>query len=77
MSYIIPKLMRVIVETDIRLVTGHKKARGTLGEMEKTHVGTAFGSLTWNTIGPHWFKKTSDFAVPLVQVGYHRDPLVQ
>ena len=34
-SYIISKLMRVIVETDIRLVTGHKTACGTLGEMKK------------------------------------------
>ena len=39
MSYIIPKLMRVIVETDIRLVTGHKTAHGTLGEMEKKPCG--------------------------------------
>jgi hypothetical protein len=26
---------------------------------------------------PHWFKKTGNFAIPLVQVGYHRDPLLK
>jgi len=78
MSYIIPKLMRVIIKTDIRLAAGLKTARETLGEMEKkTHVGATFDWLTWNTIVPHWFKKTGNFAVPLVQVGYHPDHLLK
>ncbi|MGB0575849.1 MAG: hypothetical protein ACPGPC_06790 [Alphaproteobacteria bacterium] len=78
MSYIIPKLMREIVKTDIRLVAGLKTARKTIAEMEKnTHVGAAFDWLTWNTIVPHWFKKTGNFAIPLVQVGYYRDPLLK
>jgi len=78
MSYIIPKLMRDIVKTDIRLVPGLKTARKTIGEMEKNaHAGAAFDWLTWNTIVPHWFKKTGYFAIPLVQVGYHRDPLLK
>lgn len=78
MSYIIPKLMRDIVKTDIRLVAGFKTARKTIGEMEKkAHVGAAFDWLTWNTIVPHWFKKTGNFAIPLVQIGYYRDPLLK
>jgi hypothetical protein len=78
MSYIIPKLMRDIVKTDIRLVAAFQTARKTLGEMEKkSHVGAAFDWLTWNTIVPHWFKKTGTFAIPLVQVGYYRDPLLK
>ncbi len=78
MSYIIPKLMRDIVKTDIRLVAEFKTARKTISEMEKnSHVGAAFDWLTWNTIVPHWFKKTGKFAIPLVQVGYNRDPLLK
>ncbi|NKB21820.1 MAG: hypothetical protein GKS01_15110 [Alphaproteobacteria bacterium] len=78
MSYIIPKLMRYIVKTEIKLVAELKTARKTISEMEKkTHVGAAFDWLTWNTIVPHWFKKTGNFAIPLVQVGYFRDPLLK
>jgi hypothetical protein len=52
-----------------------KQPAGLSARWKKTHVGAAFDWLTWNTIGPHWFKKTSNFDVPHVQVGYHRDPL--
>ena len=78
MTYILPKLMRNIVKTDIRLVAELKSARKTISEMEKNaHVGAAFDWLTWNTIVPHWFKKSGQFAIPLVQVGYNRDPLLK
>lgn len=74
-SFLIPRMMKVMLGLKIRQISGYKGSRKTILAMEQNeHQGTGFNWLAWNTIVPHWFEKGKEFAIPLVQTGHFKDP---
>lgn len=74
-SYMVPRLMNVMLGLKIKPISGYKGSRKTVLAMEQNeHQGTGFNWLAWNSIVPHWFEKGREFAIPLMQLGHFKDP---
>ena len=82
-SYMVPRLMKVMLKLKIKPISGYKGSRKTILAMEQgEHQGTGFNWLAWNSIAPHWFSKEfggtaepgKEQAIPLMQMGHFNDP---
>ncbi len=74
-SFLIPRMMKVMLGLKIKQISGYKGSRKTVLAMEQNeHQGTGFNWLAWNSIVPHWFEKGREFALPLMQTGVWPDP---
>ncbi|MEE8517002.1 MAG: tripartite tricarboxylate transporter substrate-binding protein, partial [Alphaproteobacteria bacterium] len=77
-SFLIPRMMKVMLGLKIKQVSGYKGSSKTILAMEQNeHQGTGFNWLAWNSKVPHWFKKDKDgkiFAKAIMQTGVWKDP---
>jgi tripartite-type tricarboxylate transporter receptor subunit TctC len=74
-SFLIPRMMKIMLGLKIKQISGYKGSRKTVLAMEQNeHQGTGFNWLAWNSIVPHWFEKGKEQAIPLVQTGHFTDP---
>ena len=76
-SFLIPRMMKVMLGLKIRQISGYKGSRKTTLAMEQgEHFGTGFNWLAWSSIVPHWFEGPKDktFALPIMQTGVWKDP---
>ena len=77
-SFLIPRMMKVMLGLNIKQVSGYKGSSKTILAMEQNeHQGTGFNWLAWNSKVPHWFKKDKNgkiFAKAVMQTGVWKDP---
>ncbi|MAF49404.1 MAG: tripartite tricarboxylate transporter substrate-binding protein [Rhodospirillales bacterium] len=74
-SFLIPRMMKVMLNLKIKQIAGYKGSSKTILAMERgEHQGTGFNWLAWNSKVPQWFKKETEFAVALMQTGVFVDP---
>ncbi len=74
-SFLIPRMMKVMLNLKIKQISGYKGSSKTILAMERgEHQGTGFNWLAWNSKVPQWFKKETEFAVALMQTGVFIDP---
>jgi hypothetical protein len=68
-------MMKVMLNLKIKQIAGYKGSSKTILAMERgEHQGTGFNWLAWNSKVPQWFKKSTEFALPLMQTGVYKDP---
>lgn len=76
-SFLIPRMMKVMLGLKIKQISGYKGSSKTVLAMEQgEHFGTGFNWLAWNSKVPHWFTGPKDktYAVAVMQTGVWQDP---
>lgn len=74
-SFLIPRMMKVMLNLKIKQISGYKGSSKTILAMEQgEHQGTGFNWLAWSSKVPHWFKGDKPFARAIMQTGVWKDP---
>ncbi len=74
-GYIMQGLVRGLLGTDYKIVTGYKGSSKTIFAVERGELQmAAYNWLAWSSKVPQWFTGEKPFARPLVQMGVFRDP---
>lgn len=74
-AFLIPRMLKSMLNLKIKQIAGYKGSSKTILAMEQgEHQGSAFNWLAWNSKRPEWFKKETEFAVPIIQTGITPDP---
>ncbi len=75
MTYLTPSLMKSMLGLKIKLIAGYEGSSKAILAMEQgEHQGTALNWLGWSSKRPEWFKKETEFALPIMQLGLGPDP---
>lgn len=74
-SYLIPRLASNLLSLNVKHISGYAGARPIMLAMEQGEAdASAFSLQSWVATVPHWFEKGKEFAVPVLQAGFTRDP---
>ena len=74
-AYIIPSFVNGVLGTKMKIVSGYKGSAKVGLAVDQGEVrGAAFNWLFWKSGFERWFTKENAFAVPVLQVGYFKDP---